>query len=101
MGRIGLDIYRGNPRIVYAIVEAMGDVRGVYRSSDRGATWEQMSETNPRPMYYSHIRIDPTDPERIYLGGTSFYISSDGGVMRTGSAMPLGSHGEQETKLHA
>ncbi len=79
MGRIGLDIYRGDPRIVYAIVEAMGDAEGVYRSADRGATWEQVSETNPRPMYYSQIRIDPTDPQRIYLGGTSFYISSDGG----------------------
>ncbi|UCC84265.1 MAG: glycosyl hydrolase [Gemmatimonadota bacterium] len=79
MGRIGLDIYRGDPRIVYAIVEAMGDAEGIYRSADRGATWEQVSETNPRPMYYSQIRIDPTDPERIYLGGTSFYISSDGG----------------------
>jgi len=79
MGRIGLDIYRGDPQIVYAIVETLGDAEGVYRSSDRGATWEQMSETNPRPMYYSQIRIDPTDPERIYLGGTSFYISSDGG----------------------
>jgi photosystem II stability/assembly factor-like uncharacterized protein len=79
MGRIGLDIYRGDPRIVYAIVEAMGDAGGIYRSADRGDTWEQMSETNPRPMYYSQIRIDPSDPERIYLGGTSFYISSDGG----------------------
>jgi photosystem II stability/assembly factor-like uncharacterized protein len=79
MGRIGLDIYRGDPRIVYAIVEAMGDAEGIYRSADRGATWEQVSETNPRPMYYSQIRIDPTDPQRIYLGGTSFYISSDGG----------------------
>jgi photosystem II stability/assembly factor-like uncharacterized protein len=79
MGRIGLDIYRQDPRIVYAIVEAMGDAEGIYRSADRGATWEQVSETNPRPMYYSQIRIDPTDPQRIYLGGTSFYISSDGG----------------------
>jgi photosystem II stability/assembly factor-like uncharacterized protein len=79
MGRIGLDIYRGDPRIVYAIVEAMGDAEGIYRSADRGATWERVSETNPRPMYYSQIRIDPNDPQRIYLGGTSFYISSDGG----------------------
>jgi photosystem II stability/assembly factor-like uncharacterized protein len=79
LGRIGLDIYRGDPQIVYAIIEAMGDASGIYRSDDRGATWEQVSETNPRPMYYSQIRIDPTDPERIYLGGTSFYISSDGG----------------------
>src|SRR6185503_10010678 len=50
-GRIGLDIYRGNPNIVYAIIEnAKG---GVFRSEDRGLTWKKMSDVNSRPMYYS------------------------------------------------
>ena len=78
MGRIGLDIYRGDGSIVYAIVEAIEE-DGVYRSDDRGDTWTKQSDTNPRPMYYSQIRIDPRDPEQVYLGGTSFYRSSDGG----------------------
>ena len=95
-GRIGLDIYRGDGNIVLALVEA--DARapgqgfggggggggrdqknGVYRSTDRGESWEQVSTTNNRPMYYSQIRVDPNDPERIYLGGSSLYRSSDGG----------------------
>jgi photosystem II stability/assembly factor-like uncharacterized protein len=92
-GRIGLDIYRGDSNTVFAIVEA--DMRrpgqgfggggnadaqnGVYRSTDRGETWEHMSTTNNRPMYYSQIRIDPNDPERIYLGGANGYRSSDAG----------------------
>jgi photosystem II stability/assembly factor-like uncharacterized protein len=91
-GRIGLDVYRRDGNLVYAVVEAdprrsfgtpappnerpMG---GVFRSTDRGETWEQMSGTNPRPMYYSQIRIDPNDPERIYLGGTQLMVSEDGG----------------------
>ena len=61
---------------------------GVYRSTDRGETWEQISTTNNRPMYYSQIRVDPNDPERIYLGGAALYRSSDGGNNFTPDAAP-------------
>ena len=57
-GRIGLDIYRKNPNVLYAQIEHPDD-GGVYRTDDGGATWEQMSDTNPRPMYFSQIRIGP------------------------------------------
>jgi hypothetical protein len=30
-------------------------------------------------MYYSQIRVDPSDPERIYVLGTQLMISEDGG----------------------
>ncbi len=93
-GRIGLDIYRRDGNVVFALVEAdlrgggfgrqaqqqTGDRQnGVYRSADRGETWEHLSTTNNRPMYYSMIRVDPNDPDRVYLGGSSAYRSSDGG----------------------
>jgi photosystem II stability/assembly factor-like uncharacterized protein len=77
-GRIGLDIYRGDGNLVYAIVEAV-EGQGVYRSTDRGDTWEFMSDNNPRPMYYSQIWIDPNNPERIYTGGSDLMRSDDGG----------------------
>lgn len=35
-------------------------------------------------MYYSQIRVDPTDENNIYVLGTSLYKSSDGGVTFTG-----------------
>lgn len=93
MGRIGLDVYRRDGNLVYAIVEAdkrdptqgFGGAQsgarmsGVFRSRDRGETWERMSTTNPRPMYYSQIRIDPNNPERIYVLGTQLFVSDDGG----------------------
>lgn len=98
-GRIGLDIYRRDPSFLCALVEAdarapgqgfgdrEGPVRnGVYCSTDRGDTWEQRSTTNNRPMYYSQIRIDPNDPQRIYLGGANLYRSSDGGRNFTADA---------------
>jgi photosystem II stability/assembly factor-like uncharacterized protein len=77
-GRIGLDVYRKNPNIVYARVEHP-KAGGVYRSEDGGATWTKVSSTNPRPMYFSQIRIDPNDDKRIYVGGTLFHVSDDGG----------------------
>lgn len=99
-GRIGLDIYRRDGNFVCALVEAdlripgqgfggggNGDVRnGVYCSTDRGMTWEHRSTTNNRPMYYSQIRIDPNDPERMYLGGSDLFRTSDGGRNFTNDA---------------
>ena len=78
-GRIGLDVYRQDGNLVYALVESEGSGRGIYRSRDRGDTWEKVGDTNPRPMYFSLIRIDPNDPSRIYTGGTRFGASDDGG----------------------
>ncbi|MDH3732812.1 MAG: hypothetical protein OEU54_04725 [Gemmatimonadota bacterium] len=78
LGRIGLDVYRRDGNLVYAVVEAP-EGRGVYRSTDRGQTWEMMSDRNPRPMYFSLIRIDPNNPDRIYLGGVQESASDDGG----------------------
>lgn len=76
-GRIGIDIFRSNPSIVYAIIEHRQG--GVFRSDDKGMTWQQMSSTNPRPMYYSKIRIDPANDQRIWVLGASMYVSEDGG----------------------
>ncbi len=77
-GRIGLDIYRKNPAIVYAIVEHLR-AGGVYRTEDKGFTWVRMSDTNPRPMYYSQIRIDPNNDQRLWALGAPLYHSDDGG----------------------
>jgi hypothetical protein len=36
-----------------------------------------MNTTNTRPFYYSQVRIDPQDPDRVYF--SSFSFSEDGG----------------------
>ncbi len=76
-GRIGLNVCRSRPEIVYACVEHENG--GVFRSEDKGLTWEKMSDVNPRPMYYSKIRVDPNNDLRIWLLGASMYYSEDGG----------------------
>ncbi len=76
-GRIGIDIYHSDTNIVYVVFEHKQG--GVFRSEDKGFTWKKMSGTNPRPMYYSQIRIDPNNDQRIWVLGASMYVSEDGG----------------------
>jgi photosystem II stability/assembly factor-like uncharacterized protein len=77
VGRIGLDIYRKDSNIVYAIVQH--EKGGTYRSEDKGETWKKMGDTNPRPSYYSQIRIDPNNDLRIWELGAQMFYSEDGG----------------------
>jgi photosystem II stability/assembly factor-like uncharacterized protein len=78
LGRIGLDVYRANPNILYARIQHQSD-SGTYRSDDAGLTWRKMSDVNPRPMYFSQIRVDPTNDLRVYVLGVQIHISDDGG----------------------
>jgi photosystem II stability/assembly factor-like uncharacterized protein len=78
LGRIGMDIYRKNPNILYARIQHATD-SGTYRSDDAGLTWRKVSDVNPRPMYFSQVRIDPTNDLRVYVLGVQIHISDDGG----------------------
>lgn len=52
---------------------------GVYKSTDGGASWTRVNSLNPRPMYFSLIRVDPNDDQIVYVGGISMHRSLDGG----------------------
>jgi len=79
IGRIGISVYRRNPNIVYAIIQhAKG---GVFRSEDKGESWTRMSDTNPRPSYYSQVVVDPNNDLRVWVMGAPMYYSEDGGKM--------------------
>ena len=78
LGRIGLDIFRGNPDIVYARIEHE-KAGGVYRSDDAGSSWRKMGSHNGRPMYFGIIRVDPVNDLRIYMPETPLSVSDDGG----------------------
>lgn len=52
---------------------------GVFMTKDRGESWERINSLNPRPYYFSQIRIDPIDPKHIHVPGIQYWISKDGG----------------------
>jgi photosystem II stability/assembly factor-like uncharacterized protein len=134
LGRIGLDLFRKRPNVLYASIEgpaagrgggrqgagaaaggaqggrgagagggaaqttseeapapqAFGGGRGpatgvdatatgLYRSDDGGSTWRKVNNVNARPMYFSQVRVDPNDPDVVYMGGVGLHQSLDGG----------------------
>lgn len=52
---------------------------GLYRSNNKGRTWTLVSNCNGRPMYFSQIRIDPTNANTLYLANVKAAKSLDGG----------------------
>ena len=58
---------------------AVPGITGVWRSDDGGASWRHVGTVNPRPLYFSQMRIDPNNPDRVYMGGVKMQMSIDGG----------------------
>jgi len=67
---------------------------GIYKSTDAGESWTRVNSLNPRPMYFSLIRVDPQDDKYLYVGGVSMYKSVDGGKTFSATA-GRGVHADQ------
>ena len=65
---------------------------GVWRSDDAGKTWTFLSNVNNRPIYYSQIRVDPTNDKKVFQGGASAQMSYDGG--KTWNGLSGTGHGD-------
>ena len=79
LGRIGLAISPVDPNVIYATIEAADRKGGIFRSSDRGGSWERRNEYDTTAMYYARIVADPKDVERIYVMNVFLMVSDDGG----------------------
>ncbi|NNF62616.1 MAG: glycosyl hydrolase [Acidimicrobiia bacterium] len=82
LGKIGVSISPAQPDRVWALVEAEGRKRGLYRSDNRGDDWEKVSskaELAWRPWYYMHVIAHPTDPDTVYVMDMKAWKSIDGG----------------------
>ncbi len=80
MGRIGLAGAPSDPNMLYAIIEASDEEKGVYRSTNFGETWEKRSSyMTTSPQYYNEIVVDPLNSDRIYALNTFTMKSEDGG----------------------
>ena len=79
LGRIGLAISPVDSNVIYATVEAADRRGGIFRSSDRGSSWERRNEFDSTAMYYSRILADPKEVDRIYVMNVFLMVSDDGG----------------------
>jgi photosystem II stability/assembly factor-like uncharacterized protein len=97
-GRTGLDLCRSHPDTVYALIDNSEAKRGeVYRSDDAGATWRRMSadaDDVSRKAGYSFnlLRVDPNNPDRVFITGSNMIASSNGGKTWDGLRNPGGGH---------
>lgn len=107
-GRIGIDLCRAKPNVLYAFVDdyqigkkweegetdSYGRPRGekirgatVWRSDDKGKNWKKVSENNDYMMdlsgtygwVFGQIRVDPVNENKIYVMGLALNVSEDGG----------------------
>jgi photosystem II stability/assembly factor-like uncharacterized protein len=82
LGRIGFDISRSNPNILYATVDANPQQGGVYRSDDAGESWRKISGDGRlwgRGSDFAEIKIHPKNPETVIVANIGSYKSTDGG----------------------
>ncbi len=80
VGRIGIKVSPSNPDVVYVMTESPEGT--LYRSDDRGETFRMVSNDVgivSRGFYYTDLRIDPADENRVYSVSSRLSLSIDGG----------------------
>jgi hypothetical protein len=93
-GRTTLSIAPSNENIMYVVTQDGNILKYTYLSGDgtgTGGTWDNRSANTPAfgaPVgdfnsqggYDLFIRVHPTNPDMVYVGGTNIYRSTDGFV---------------------
>jgi photosystem II stability/assembly factor-like uncharacterized protein len=79
VGGMGIDVSPANPNYVYAIIEAEGETGGFFRSTDKGESWNKMSDHSSSGQYYNEIFCDPKDPNKVFSVETYSHYTEDGG----------------------
>jgi photosystem II stability/assembly factor-like uncharacterized protein len=91
VGRIGIDISKSNPNVLYAFYDNQTFV-GVYKTTNGGTSWTATNHNSIQGMnsnfgwYFGQIRVDPTDENQIYVMGMEMYKSTNGGNSYIGLA---------------
>lgn len=79
LGGMGIAISPVNPDVIYLIVEAAEKKGGFFRSANRGASWEKMSDHTEQGQYYNEIYCDPKDVDKVYSTETVTQFTEDAG----------------------
>ncbi len=104
MGRIGIDICRSKPNTLYAVYDnhnlrpgatnPNATINGqVYRTDDAGATWRKVNpdevDVSGKAGYsFNQIIVDPNNPDRVWVTGSNYNHTDDGGKTWGGRGGP-------------
>ncbi len=86
LGRIGLQISPSHPHIMYAVyANEEGLFKGIYKSVNYGEEWYEINTNRLENAFsnygwwFGNIRLDPHDPNTIYVLGLDVYKTTNGG----------------------
>jgi photosystem II stability/assembly factor-like uncharacterized protein len=78
-GRMGLCISPVNPDVIYGILDAARDKSGLFRSTDRGESWQKRSDHHTSGDYWNELTCDPHDLDTFYSVVVWLWVTKDGG----------------------
>ncbi len=83
-GRIGIDISKSNPDILYAIyADKTGYFKGIYKTQNGGTSWTQADdgsiEYQSYGWWFGRIKVDPVNPDIAYAIAFTLYKTTNGG----------------------
>jgi photosystem II stability/assembly factor-like uncharacterized protein len=87
LGRIGIAIAPGDPKRMFASVQASGTQNGVslgglYRSDDAGQSWFKVTDNGlivSRGDDFAEVKVHPKNPDIVFTGSIVSWKSTDGG----------------------
>lgn len=112
--RTAIAVTDDDPEYLVALMSANhSGLHGVYRSNDGGDSWVEIAGSNPNMLHWSQntddqggqgwfdlcIAIDPTDKNKIFIGGINIWQTNNGGNDWEISTMWYG--GTQNPTVHA
>ena len=86
LGRVGAAIAPSDPKRMYALADAKKENGGLFRSDDGGEIFRRVNTDERiwgRGMDFACVRVDPRNPDVVWVANISTYRSTDGGATFT------------------
>jgi len=104
LDRIELALSESDPNVIYALGARGLDAEGIYKTTNGGAFWSEISPpsaigmevfTRGQAWYDLCIAVDPNNSDRVIIGGIDLLMSSNGGNSWTQISQWFGGGGLQ------
>lgn len=86
VGRIGITICNSQPDILYAFYDLPDFEIAVFKTDNGGQSWTRTNDGSLYGMcsnfgwYFGQIRVDPNDPNKVYVMGVPLIATQNGGA---------------------